>query len=112
MLSFLSGVVITCALHAQGRRFEPGRKHCVFVITFVWATEIKDIRGHTDLNHGPIGLQPIALPLSYIPNLVVAESNTGRIGKHIIKVYDKYFRFFLLHGRRWYNGQHSCLPSS
>ena len=25
-------------------------------------------RGHTDLNHGPIGLQPIALPLSYIPN--------------------------------------------
>ena len=24
-------------------------------------------RGHTDLNHGPIGLQPIALPLSYIP---------------------------------------------
>ena len=26
-------------------------------------------RGHTDLNHGPIGLQPIALPLSYIPSL-------------------------------------------
>ena len=25
------------------------------------------MRGHTDLNHGPIGLQPIALPLSYIP---------------------------------------------
>ena len=27
----------------------------------------KILRGHTDLNHGPIGLQPIALPLSYIP---------------------------------------------
>ena len=27
----------------------------------------KYLRGHTDLNHGPIGLQPIALPLSYIP---------------------------------------------
>ena len=27
----------------------------------------KVFRGHTDLNHGPIGLQPIALPLSYIP---------------------------------------------
>ena len=27
----------------------------------------KSFRGHTDLNHGPIGLQPIALPLSYIP---------------------------------------------
>ena len=27
----------------------------------------KNLRGHTDLNHGPIGLQPIALPLSYIP---------------------------------------------
>ena len=26
-----------------------------------------NFRGHTDLNHGPIGLQPIALPLSYIP---------------------------------------------
>ena len=26
-------------------------------------------RGHTELNHGPIGLQPIALPLSYIPNV-------------------------------------------
>ena len=26
-------------------------------------------RGHTDLNHGPIGLQPIALPLSYIPSV-------------------------------------------
>ena len=28
----------------------------------------KKFRGHTDLNHGPIGLQPIALPLSYIPD--------------------------------------------
>ena len=27
---FLSVVVITCASHAQGRRFEPGRKHCNF----------------------------------------------------------------------------------
>ena len=26
--SFLSVVVITCASHAQGRRFEPGRKQC------------------------------------------------------------------------------------
>ena len=30
----------------------------------------KYLRGHTDLNHGPIGLQPIALPLSYIPNIM------------------------------------------
>ena len=30
----------------------------------------KYVRGHTDLNHGPIGLQPIALPLSYIPKLL------------------------------------------
>ena len=27
-------------------------------------------RGHSDLNQGPIGLQPIALPLSYTPALV------------------------------------------
>ena len=30
---FLSVVVITCALHAQGRRFEPGRKHSIFLFT-------------------------------------------------------------------------------
>ena len=30
----------------------------------------KDCRGHTDLNHGPIDLQSIALPLSYTPALV------------------------------------------
>ena len=29
--SFHSVVVITCASHAQGRRFEPGRKHSLFV---------------------------------------------------------------------------------
>jgi hypothetical protein len=28
--SFLSVVVITSALHAEGRRFEPGRKHFTF----------------------------------------------------------------------------------
>ena len=33
----------------------------------------KSFRGHTDLNHGPIGLQPIALPLSY-----TSASLTGR----------------------------------
>ena len=33
----------------------------------VICSEQKIVRGHTDLNHGPIGLQPIALPLSYIP---------------------------------------------
>ena len=31
----------------------------------------KITRGHTDLNHGPIGLQPIALPLSYIPSSIL-----------------------------------------
>ena len=30
--------------------------------------EIKTARGHPDLNQGPTGLQPGALPLSYIPN--------------------------------------------
>ena len=39
---------------------------------WVWheLCKIFDNRGHTDLNHGPIGLQPIALPLSYIPRHV------------------------------------------
>ena len=32
--SFLSVVVITCASHAQGRRFEPGRKHALLKFFF------------------------------------------------------------------------------
>ena len=40
---------------------------------------LKNLRGHTDLNHGPIGLQPIALPLSYIPLLEVSWSNVCSI---------------------------------
>ena len=35
-------------------------------------------RGHTDLNHGPIGLQPIALPLSYIPFFCPDHHHLGR----------------------------------
>ena len=30
-VSFLSVAVITCASHAQGRRFEPGRKQLTFL---------------------------------------------------------------------------------
>ena len=33
--SFRSVVVITCALHAQGPRFEPGRKHFLFALQIV-----------------------------------------------------------------------------
>ena len=36
----------------------------------------KEDRGHTDLNHGPIGLQPIALPLSYIPSAGMSRQTT------------------------------------
>ena len=35
----------------------------------------KEVRGHTDLNHGPIGLQPIALPLSYIPSAGMSQQS-------------------------------------
>ncbi len=38
----------------------------------------KKFRGHTDLNHGPIGLQPTALPLSYIPLCANWELNPRR----------------------------------
>ena len=37
----------------------------------------KVTRGHTDLNHGPIGLQPIALPLSYIPKAQTTCDSAG-----------------------------------
>ena len=43
----------------------------------------KKSRGHTDLNHGPIGLQPIALPLSYIPT-VRGESKAGSYCKSVL----------------------------
>jgi hypothetical protein len=31
---------------------------------------MKIYRGHPDLNQGPTGLQPVALPLSYIPTVL------------------------------------------
>ena len=40
MWSFLSVVVITCALHAQGRRFDPGRKQSVSVCWILLYEEI------------------------------------------------------------------------
>jgi hypothetical protein len=50
----------------------------VCLILFVFVSIMKRIRGHSDLNQGPIGLQPIALPLSYIPSCAARESNPGR----------------------------------
>ena len=43
MWSFLSVVVITCALHAQGRRFEPGRKQNFVPIYYVTSSLIETI---------------------------------------------------------------------
>ena len=40
------------------------------------------VRGHTELNHGPIGLQPIALPLSYTPDLRKASSVANSCSAH------------------------------
>ena len=41
----------------------------MLLLNLQFALKKKYFRGHTDLNHGPIGLQPIALPLSYTPGL-------------------------------------------
>ncbi len=54
-------------------RIELSKINWKFVCT-VW----QKCRGHSDLNQGPIGLQPIALPLSYIPFCAARESNPGR----------------------------------
>ena len=37
-------------------------------------------RGHSELNQGPIDLQSIALPLSYIPKRSYPDLNHGPIG--------------------------------
>ena len=70
-------------------------------------------RGHTDLNHGPIGLQPIALPLSYIPKTIASHPNpwTTR-GRWFCAGTPVLSGAPMSAKRRWYNGQHSCLPSS
>jgi hypothetical protein len=36
----------------------------------------KKFRGHRDLNHGPIGLLPIALPQSYIARMGILHDTT------------------------------------
>ena len=43
---FLSVAVITCASHAQGRRFEPGRKHSYFASygCLAFVVEVDDTR--------------------------------------------------------------------
>ena len=88
--------------------------------TNVW--EKNFYRGHTDLNHGPIGLQPIALPLSYIPKAYWPVFRSGQHIQWLVK--DPWWLFCRVseyhpkvchweeEKRRWYNGQHSCLPSS
>ena len=44
--SFLSVAVITCASHAQGRRFEPGRKHPYFAssVRLAFVVDVDDTR--------------------------------------------------------------------
>ena len=51
---FLSVVVITCASHAQGRRFEPGRKQTFFLHFCLRKWKIDDISIY--LQYSPIHL--------------------------------------------------------
>ena len=62
------------------RPLEESLSRCISILdkTFKFLKK-KIYRGHTDLNHGPIGLQPIALPLSYIPNSVHQTSNLSTL---------------------------------
>ena len=49
--------------------------------------KMKKVRAHSDLNQGPIGLQPIALPLSYRPRSTKVLLNwaTIRLVRRILK---------------------------
>ena len=42
------------------------------------------LRGHTELNHGPLDLQSNALPLSYTPQLNVNVINKGTTNIHAL----------------------------
>ncbi len=66
-------LLVTCS---SGRTSILQRTKMVKMMVLV--SLLKMFRGHSDLNQGPIGLQPIALPLSYIPSCAARESNPGR----------------------------------
>merc|ERR1712208_50921 len=69
--SFLSVVVITCALHAQGRRFEPGRKQdfccclCSFPLQFIWC-EFYDVVRWRILTNRQTNMSDVVERLGYL----------------------------------------------
>ena len=67
------------ALGAGGPGFNSrfGPKH--FLLQFIIRLITLAKRGHSELNQGPAGLQPDALPLSYIPRLEGVSVEPGAI---------------------------------
>ena len=85
-LSLVLKALIVCLLQATKALLMiiPDNLYALFGVSMILfqthGTILKKyFRGHTDLNHGPIGLQPIALPLSYIPKTAVCGHKTGNI---------------------------------
>ena len=64
------------ALGAGGPGFK-SRLSPLFIWKGFWKNA-KKVRAHSDLNQGPIGLQPIALPLSYRPKAYRFTVNYGQ----------------------------------
>ena len=57
------------------------------------------MRGHTDLNYGPIGLQSIALPLSYRHVLINSWDYINHVKNNLF--FEKIVTHFTVTTRKW-----------
>ena len=72
MAKWSSGMIPALGAGGPGFNSRFGPKH--FLLQFIIRLITLAKRGHSELNQGPAGLQPDALPLSYIPLVLVSPT--------------------------------------